>query len=106
MALEERWDELLAHGLEVGLSIEAFWNITPRELRIAALARWRSARRDGLFIAWHTAALTRTAQFPTLEELLAEPKTEEEQARELADAGRDFDQLLAIREKAKVKLDG
>lgn len=61
----------------MGISIEAFWEMTPRET-IAALdaAAWRMRQEQTqmLSLAWHTAALMRAKRMPALSQMVARLK--------------------------------
>ncbi len=81
------------------------WHLTPRELRLAGQAYLRRMQREGLFVAWHVAALSRTDRLPSLAELLDPPTDEELQAMREQDE-RDFAAMTASHELAKVKKDG
>jgi len=51
------------------MSVQDFWSCTPHETRLvceAAGARELALYRRGLWIAWHTAALTRVKRMPNL----------------------------------------
>jgi hypothetical protein len=111
LTLDERWDELLTHALQIGLATDAFWNTTPRELQLLTKAYWKRTQREGLFVAWHVAALSRAQRLPSLESVLADPLTEEELRIEKEEAEQVHREMTAIHERAmaaqaEVKADG
>jgi len=82
---------LLEIAVRIGLTIEQYWDMTPREfqIHIKAHEKLKKEKRDELlYLAWHTAALTRQEEFPKFEEVLKEtpqkPKKPQTEAEMLA----------------------
>ena len=79
------WDALVREAFEIGLTLEQFWKLTPRQF---VLAREGHRARQG-WLAWHVAMLGRCEprDFPELAELTTgtrperEPPTPDEQVR-------------------------
>ncbi|MGA9723304.1 MAG: hypothetical protein WBQ86_12680 [Candidatus Binatus sp.] len=94
---------MLAHALEIGISVEVFWSTTPRELQMHAQAYFKRTHREALFLAWHVAALSRTQRLPSLESLLLDPPTEDELRIEREEAERMHRQIVATHERARAQ---
>jgi len=63
-AKEWSWDELLAEALGCGLTVQDFWELTPREtVEVVRIRNERQRERD-LWRAWHAAALQRMKRLP------------------------------------------
>jgi hypothetical protein len=77
--------------LKVGLGIEQFWSLTPRELAMffdADLWRQKQERERDLAMAWQVAMLARAKRLPSLASLLRgkpEQPTDNELARRRAE---------------------
>lgn len=89
--------------LEAGVSLAEFWDSTMRELQLVIRARTRRRNLDLLFLAWHTAALSRVAKFPSLADLMGESKTPEQVEAELTEKELDYIEIAAAHERAKAK---
>jgi hypothetical protein len=101
LSLDERWDLYLKNALEAGISLADFWHATARELSLRASANLRRRTRDSLFMAWHVAALMRVEKLPSLDELLADPKTPAELEAERLENAAAFAELTAAHARAK-----
>jgi hypothetical protein len=66
-----------------------------------ARAHSKRTRREAIFLAWFTAALSRTQRMPTLESMLADPLTEEELRAEREEAEKVHREMTAIHERAR-----
>lgn len=70
------WPKRQEQALRADISIEAFWEMTPRETDMAIeAALWRMEQQQdyGLQMAWLTAALQRTKRMPSLRTLMTKP---------------------------------
>ena len=70
---------MLEIAVQIGLSIDQYWDMTPREFQIHIKAHQKlkkEKRTELLYLAWHTAALTRQEEFPDLKEVLKDPTEE------------------------------
>lgn len=68
------FEALLKQALRCGILVADFWEMTPRETKMAIEAAiWRDERqqRQALSLAWHTAALSRAKRLPSLKRLLS-----------------------------------
>jgi hypothetical protein len=52
------------------MSVEEFWNATPKETYLFTEGQVERDRRIGLFVAWHTAMFERRKRLPPLQKLL------------------------------------
>lgn len=80
----------------MGLTVEGFWALTPRELAATfAAAGWRREREQArdLWLAWHVAALGRARKMPPLHRLLNPPKTKRLTPEERARRAAEFEEL-------------
>ena len=76
MSQEWDWPKLLADALKVGLSVDEFWGMTPRETVLvveAAIWRYDREHQQRAWLAWHIAALGRAKRLPSLRKLLGMP---------------------------------
>lgn len=94
--IDQPWEQLLEQALEIGINVDQFWHLTPRELAMharAAAARMQSQSRRDLALAWNAAALMRVAKLPPLTELLDRPGPPT--AQEIAERGHEHAELVA-----------
>lgn len=64
---------LLRLALQAGLTVQAYWDLTPVETYLvidAAIWRVEQAQRRDLVLAWRTAAFSRAKRLPPLRQLL------------------------------------
>ena len=76
MSQEWDWPKLLADALKIGLSVDEFWRMTPRETTLAiegAVWRYEREHQQVAWLAWHVAALGRAKRLPSLRRLLRMP---------------------------------
>jgi len=74
---------LLEIAVRIGLNIEQYWDMTPREFQIYIKAHQKAKKEkynELLYLAWHTAALSRQEKLPELEEILKDKSEEEPKA--------------------------
>jgi len=99
---EEAWDRRLGGAMELGVTATEFWNLTSRELALYADARVRRVEREvrrDLVLAWHIAALSRSTKFPTLAELVGDPKSPKQLNIERRRHQREHEQLAEARKR-------
>ena len=101
------WDALLMNALRAGLGVEEFWSLTPRETGMALEARaWRMERETERttelirlaqklagWLAWHTAALQRSRNMPSLQRLLGGGQTKELTPDEARERKAEFEEM-------------
>jgi hypothetical protein len=89
---------MLREALAIGLSVDAFWSLTPREMRLhfeaAAIRAEREYQRDA-WLAWHIAALSRAKRMPTLKKLLQTDKAKPLRGEELDRRQAEHAELIA-----------
>lgn len=81
----------------MGLSVEEFWALTPRELKMtldAAEKRAEAEHDRDAWIAWHTAALVRAKQMPTLAHLAGRDKAKPLKGKELAKRKAEHEEMV------------
>ena len=116
------WDALLENALRAGLGVEEFWRLTPRETWMVMEARaWRLereterttelirlAQKMAGWLAWHTAALQRSRNMPSLQRLLGGGQTKELTPDEARERKAEFEEMreLTQRHKATKGRDG
>lgn len=86
------WPALLETALDVGMSVDYFWSLTPKETRMEFKARKKKIKREqdqAAWLAWHIAALSRAKRVPSFSKMVPPPKakrlTPEEQAARQAE---------------------
>jgi hypothetical protein len=93
-------------ALKFGLSVQEFWDMTPRET-IAALdaAAWRirQEQMQMLSLAWHTAALTHARKLPPLARLLSRLQKPDKKEAPLAERRAEFEEMKKRMGALKVK---
>lgn len=80
----------------MGLAVEEFWALTPREMRLVFEARAEQARlahRQRAWLAWHVAALTRAKRMPPLARLIPAPPARKLTAEEKERRAREFEEM-------------
>ena len=85
-------------ALTMGLSVEVFWGLTPREYALHVRAenrRRREAQRRSAWLAWHIAALTRAKRMPSLTRMLGTDKARVLRGAELERRRQEHADLVA-----------
>ena len=85
-------------ALRAGVSVPAFWALTPREtLATMEATVWRSEQRAAadLSHAWHTAALMRVKRMPTLKKLLMPFMPSKAKLQPIEERRREFQEMKA-----------
>lgn len=85
-------------ALTMGLSVEAFWELTPREYALHVRAenrRRREAQRRSAWLAWHIAALTRVKRMPGLKRFMGTEKARVLKGAELERRRQEHAELVA-----------
>ena len=88
---------MLLRALRAGLSVEAFWAMTPHETVLALIAAaWREQRQRewDARMTWNTAAMVRTKLLPSLKRFLGKDKARPLQGAELAKREAEFAALV------------
>jgi hypothetical protein len=91
----------MVEALKCGVSVQAFWGMTPRETAaVIEAAAWRfdQEQRGRAWLAWHVAVLSRMKKIPPLQKLLANPKAKALSGEELEKRRQEFGEM---KEKAK-----
>ncbi len=89
-------------AIELGLTPDAFWRSTPREisLHVRAHARRAKARtRRDLAFAWHVAAFQRVERLAPLKEILRPPR-ERAPEEDLDRRGREHEAIVVQMRRA------
>lgn len=84
-------------ALRGGITVEAFWEMTPRELNMVLdAANWQRMRSHNqtAWLAWHVAALQRTKRIPPLRRLMMRSKPKSGDA-DLEARGREHEEMIA-----------
>lgn len=92
------WDELLSAALRVGLGVDEFWSLTPRELSLVMEARmWQAEQTRKLAVqqAWLTAVLERSKRVPPLKRLLGDDKARPLRGKELERRRAEHEAIVA-----------
>lgn len=90
----------------MGLSVEAFWEITPREYAMHVRAenrRRREAQQRSAWLAWHMAALSRMKRLPTLKRFLGTDQARVLKGVELERRRAEHAELLARATKPRIQ---
>ena len=83
---------MLERALRAGLSVEAFWALTPHETLLAVnAASWRNEQL--LSVAWYTAALMRTRRMPKLKQFLGHDGARALKGKELDRRTSEFEEI-------------
>lgn len=84
--------------MRVGLGVDEFWSLTPRELKLALEAgAWQAeqARKRAVQQAWLTAALERSKRMPRLKSLLGDDKAQPLRGAELERRKAEHEAMVA-----------
>lgn len=94
---EWSWSDLLTDALKSGLSVDEFWQMTPRETALAfGAAKWRfeRERRHLAWLAWHIAAMMRSRRMPSLRKLIGMPVAQKLTGDEAAGRAREHAEMI------------
>ena len=90
--MQRFWDSVLERALRAGVSVGAFWGLTPHEtLLVVGAARWHD--EQALSVAWYTAALMRTKRMPKLKRFLGHDGARVLKGQELERRTTEFEEL-------------
>lgn len=84
-------------ALAIGLTVEAFLSLTPRETALtfeAAAKRMERERQRDAWLAWHVAALVRAKRFPPLKRVLGLDKARPLEGEELERRRREHQEIV------------
>ena len=91
-------------ALRAGVTVPAFWDMTPRETMTAMEAAvWQAEQTQAgeLAQAWHIAALARQRRLPALATLLAKLKPSKAKKAPIEERRREFEAFKASFEASK-----
>lgn len=91
----------MVEALKCGVSVHAFWEMTPREtMAVIRAAAWQleQEQRGRAWLAWHIAVLSRAKKVPPLQALLSSPNGKRLEGAELEKRRNEFAEM-----KEKVK---
>jgi hypothetical protein len=88
---------MLILALEIGLTVQEFWDMTPREFSFAVEAenrRRKAQNHRDAWLVWHTEALRRTKKMPSLKKLAGEAETKVLTDEEKAQLQREHEEMV------------
>jgi len=93
------WERDLRTALRIGLTRDAYWNLTRREFWQEVQAwQWREKRRNvrAVLGGWYAGALSRVGKLPSLADTLAPYEPDDEQATPGPDAQATADAAAVV----------